>query len=173
MKTPTSYPKHHRILAVDPSYYTGWTTLDAGILECGMEHFVIRKGRKTKQDEHEGIRFSRFEIWFWKLLKELQPDIVFYEAPAGHYESRDAASMAYGLRALMQACCARCSIPMEGFAPATIKKYATGSGRANKDDMIHAVNQKFRGLDVTDDNTADAVHILCYGMSTRYQLETF
>jgi len=172
-KISTSFPKHHRILACDPAERFGWATLDNGILEAGTEHFQRRKGRKTKEDEHSGIRFSRMGIWFLKLLKEQQPDIVFYEAPAGKYQSRDAAAAAYGYRALMQACCARLSIPLEGYAATTIKKYATGSGRAQKEDMEHALKQKFKGLDVVDDNAADAVHILCYGMSTKYQLESF
>jgi Holliday junction resolvasome RuvABC endonuclease subunit len=58
-------------------------------------------------------------------------------------------------------------------AASTVKKYATGSGRAEKPDMIHAAKQKFVDLDVDDDNAADAVHILCYGMSAKYQLESF
>lgn len=172
MKTSTSYPKHIRALSIDPASRLGWATLDNGILECGMEHFQRRKGRKTKEDEHVGIQFSRMEIWLWRLLKELQPDVVFYEESAGHYQSVDASRAAFGWRVLILACCARLSIPTEGYAASTIKKYATGSGRAEKEDMIHAVSQKFKGLDIKDDNTADAVHILCYGMSVKYQLET-
>lgn len=172
MKTHTSYPKHIRALAIDPASRLGWAKLDNGILECGMQHFQRRKGRKTQEDEHVGIQFSRMEIWLWRLLKELQPDVVFCEAPAGHYQSLVASQMAFGWRSLILACCARLSIPYEGYAAGTIKKYATGSGKAEKDDMIHAANQKFRDLEIEDDNTADAVHILCYGLSAKYQLET-
>ena len=172
MKTSTSYPKHHRILAIDAASRTGWATLNNGILECGMQHFQRRKGRKTKEDEHEGVQFSRFEIWFWRLLGDLDPDYVFYEQPAGGIGGATALKC-IGWKVLMMACCARKGIPMEGFAAGTLKKYATGSGRAEKPEMIHAVNQKFRGLDITDDNIADAVHVLAYGMSSKYQLEVF
>ena len=170
MKTHTSYPKHHRALAIDAAAKMGWATLDNGILECGMEHFQRRTGRKTKEDEHQGIQFSRFEIWFWRLLGDLEPDVVFFEEPAGGIGGGTALKC-IGWKVLMMACCARKGIPMEGVHTGTLKKYATGSGKAEKEDMIHAANAKFKNLDIKDDNTADAVHILCYGMSTKYQLE--
>jgi Holliday junction resolvasome RuvABC endonuclease subunit len=172
-QTHTSFPKHHRVLALDLATKTGWASLEEGILKCGTEHFIRRKGRRTKEDEHEGIVFSRMEIWLWKKLKELEPDMVVFEETAGHFKTVSASRTAFGWRSLMMACCARLSIPTMSVAASTVKKYATGSGRAEKPDMIHAAKQKFVDLDVDDDNAADAVHILCYGMSAKYQLESF
>ena len=169
----TSFPKHHRVLALDLATKTGWATLEDGILKCGTEHFIRRKGRRTKEDEHEGIQYSRMEIWLWKFLGELQPDMVVFEETAGHFKTVSASRTAFGWRSLMMACCARKSIPTVSVAAGTVKKYATGSGRAEKAEMIHAAKLKFVGLDIADDNAADAVHILCYGMSTKYQLESF
>lgn len=40
-------------------------------------------------------------------------------------------------------------------APGTLKKYATGTGRASKTDMVVAARERF-GVDTTDDNAADA-----------------
>ena len=156
---------------MDTAARVGWSTLENGILECGMQHFQPPKvGRKTKEDEHIGVQFSRFEIWFWRKLEALDPDIVFYEEPAGGIGGNTALKC-IGWKVLMMACCARKGIPMLGVHSGTLKKYATGSGKAEKEDMIHAVNAKFKDLDIKDDNTADAVHILCYGMSAKYQLE--
>ena len=45
---------------------------------------------------------------------------------------------------------------------ATLKKFATGSGRANKDDMVQAA--KARGWSPQDDNEADAQLLLDYAI---------
>ena len=98
--------------------------------------------------------------------------MVFYEETIGSSQlGINASQAAFGYRALMLACCARLSIPLEGYAPSTVKKYFTGNGRAQKDDMIFEVGRRFKQLEVADDNEADAVAILCYGMSVKYQIE--
>ncbi len=168
----TSYPKHHRVLALDLATTTGWAKLDNGILSCGIEKFVRRTGRRSKEDEHDGIQFSRYEIWLWRLLGELQPDFVFFEEPAGGIGGKTALKC-IGWKVLTMACCARKGIPMAGVHASTLKKYATGSGRADKEEMMHVAARKFVGLEIPDDNAADAIHILCYGMSSKYQLESF
>lgn len=171
-KVTTKFPKHRRVLALDNSYTTGYAILDNGILEVGTQKFEQRKGRKTKPDEHDGIRFSRYEIWLWRLLKDLQPDCVFYEAPIGMNQlGANAAEMAMGLRALLYACCARLSMPVYGYAPNTVKKYFYGSGRASKEDMLYECQRRFKELDIDNDNESDAVAVLCYGMSVKYQIE--
>ena len=51
-------------------------------------------------------------------------------------------------------------VPLYSLAPATLKKYATGSGRASKSDMIAAANRVASGGSlVKDDNQADAMHM--------------
>lgn len=49
----------------------------------------------------------------------------------------------------------------EGINPSTLKKWATGNGKANKQDMIQACIDKYRYTPV-DDNAADACHLFHY-----------
>ena len=171
-RVTTKFPKHRRAVAYDLASATGFAVLDNGLLEVGTHKVVRRTGRKREPDEHVGIKFSRLEIAIWRQLQDLQPDVVFYEESTGNYQSVDASRVAFGFRALLLACCARLNIPTEGYSVLTIKKYFTGSGRAQKDDMMFECRQRFRELVVDNDNEADAVAILCYGMSVRYQVET-
>ena len=166
----TYYPPHHRALALDMATTTGWALVDRGQIRTGTFKTTRAKGRKTLPDEHEGIEFDRFEKWLWKMLKEFDPDVVFFEE-AGGFRNVTTARKPYGYRGLMMACCARLNIPMQGVSPSTVKKFATGNGRAQKEEMIHAAKQKFPDVEVPDDNAADALHILAYGMSTKFQLE--
>jgi hypothetical protein len=46
---------------------------------------------------------------------------------------------------------------------ATLKKFSTGSGRANKQDMIKAAKEQ--GWNPEDDNKADACFLLEYAMN--------
>lgn len=56
-------------------------------------------------------------------------------------------------------------VPYVSVPPATLKKYATGSGNAGKADMRMALYQR-AGLDLRDDNQADAYWLMALG----YQL---
>lgn len=56
-------------------------------------------------------------------------------------------------------------VPYVSVPPATLKKYATGSGNAGKADMRMALYQR-AGLDLRDDNQVDAYWLMALG----YQL---
>lgn len=146
--------------------------MDRGMITAGTYKLPSpKKGRKTIADEHRGQGLLKFEMWLHGILKKFDPDVIFYEEAGGHYQNQDAARMAYALWGLMSVRCAHFNIPMEGVHNTTVKKFATGSGRADKEDMLHAAAQKFPDVEIPDDNAADALHILAYGMSTKYQLE--
>lgn len=48
--------------------------------------------------------------------------------------------------------------------PRTVKKFATGSGDASKEQMIAAA-RRFYEIEVEDDNAADACHVAAYAMN--------
>lgn len=166
------YPPHHRALALDMAMTTGYAILDRGQVRAGCYNIpTAKKGRKTLPDDHMGKRLLDFETWVHNILSKLQPNVVFFEEAGGHYQNQSAARMAYAQWGAMVMRAAHFNIPIVGVRNTTLKKYAAGNGRAQKEDMIHAAKQKFPDVEIPDDNAADAVHILAYGMSTKYQLE--
>jgi Holliday junction resolvasome RuvABC endonuclease subunit len=74
-----------------------------------------------------------------------------------------ATAVCVGLVTVAQAFAAEYSIELMPVHTATLKKWSTGSGRANKSDMIQAAIK--RGWQPQDDNEADAQLLLDYALS--------
>lgn len=53
--------------------------------------------------------------------------------------------------------------PVVAVAPPTRAKYAAGSGRASKGDVLAAMRERFPGLAVPDHNVADALSLMAMG----------
>lgn len=66
------------------------------------------------------------------------------------------------LRGILLEVCDEMDLPEPEFVnPATLKKFATGDGRADKAAMIRACREKYR-YEPEDDNAADACHLYHY-----------
>ncbi len=66
------------------------------------------------------------------------------------------------LRGILLEVCDEMDLPEPEFVnPATLKKFATGDGRADKTAMIRACREKYR-YEPVDDNAADACHLYHY-----------
>ena len=66
------------------------------------------------------------------------------------------------LRGILLEVCDEMDLPEPEFVnPATLKKFATGDGRADKIAMIRACREKYR-YEPVDDNAADACHLYHY-----------
>jgi len=50
-------------------------------------------------------------------------------------------------------------IPYRGYAPNAVKKHATDSGGASKDQMVDAAREKF-DVEIINDDHADTLHLL-------------
>jgi Holliday junction resolvasome RuvABC endonuclease subunit len=55
--------------------------------------------------------------------------------------------------------------------PKLLKKFVTGRGNANKEDMLKAINQKY-SLDLTDDNLADACGLADLAWTLFYKVKS-
>jgi Holliday junction resolvasome RuvABC endonuclease subunit len=60
--------------------------------------------------------------------------------------------------------CAERNIDHQPVHSATLKKAATGSGRAEKDAMIKAAKKRFPGIEILSDDHADALCLLDYAV---------
>lgn len=145
----------NRILALDLATHTGWAADLAGERTSGVAHFPV-VGR-----ESDGMRFVRFNVWLYGKWKEAKLDIVVYEQ--SHHRGRAATEVAIGMCTRVQEFCARRGIPFQTVHNSSVKKFATGGGRAEKYAMVKAA--RMLKASVVSDDEADALWILEFAKS--------
>lgn len=110
--------------------------------------------------ESAGQRFIKFTNRLDHAIKEYHIDLVVFEEVRNHF-GVDAAHMYGGYLSILQLICLGAKIEYKGIPVGTIKKHA-GKGNFKKADMIIAANRFYPGVNVTDDNHADALCLLHY-----------
>lgn len=140
-----------RILALDLATVTGFANWDGYSIRSGSRSFKVGRG------ESPGMRFLKYEGWLQGVILRNRPEVIAYEQ--AHLRGGAASEVIVGLIVILKKKCAEHGIEYTDRHTATIKKHATGSGRASKEDMIHMAKVKF-GKSVVDDNEADALHLL-------------
>lgn len=150
-----------RILALDLATRTGWAVWTGTARTSGVRDFSI--GAR----EPRGILYQKFDEWLVEMLNP-EPDLVVYEDP-GHVRSRPAAAVLYGFVTRLWQAVDRRRIARQEVQIQRLKKWATGSGRADKAAMIGAVCARFYPATHSpeeacplDDNEADAIALLEY-----------
>ncbi len=143
------------ILAIDAATHTGWCLLGSNLMESGTEDFSKQRG------ESNGTMFLRFRHWLNKILIENKVNLVIYEQ--AHHRGGAATEIGVNLTGRIQECCAELGIEHATIHTSTLKKYATGSGKADKADMVKAAC-KLTGKIITSDDEADAVLMAKWGV---------
>ncbi len=169
---PVAIPPGGRILGIDPGLHiTGYAVLEVGsrgayVVEAG----VIRpRGVAAKTLD---ARLLAIHNGVLEVLDAFPPSAMAMEQVHSHVKHpRTAILMAHGRGVIMLAA-ARRSVPVTGYAPTRIKKTLTGSGKAIKEQMQHAIQTEL-GLDRLPEphDVADACAVaLChYQMSRNWQ----
>ena len=140
------------ILALDLATKTGWA-MDTYQPYC-KDSGVVNLNPKDSQ----GGRFLTLRKWL-----EHQPykfDLMVCEKP--HFRGWNPTIVAVGLFTEVIAYAVKHSMDFRMVHTGTLKKWATGSGRASKLDMIKAATMK--GWNPVDDNEADACLLLEYAL---------
>jgi len=155
------------LLALDLATKTGWALRDRdGQILSGVQEFPLKRG------ESRGIRFLRFRKWLRESLElgklgrkfcDNSPGVIVYEQ--AHHRGGYATEVAVGLVTDVLAEAAREGIEHMSVHSATLKKATTGSGRSSKADMIAQVKLWYPNMDIIDDNHADALSLLQYGIN--------
>ena len=153
------YPTNLRVLALDIASATGWAVLGGGRITSGVVHFIRRHGMKTKPDEHPGIVHLRFLQWLRPMLTDTKPDVVVYER-AGHFKSVAAAEICHGFRSILMANCAYSNIKVVPYRPTEVKKFATGTGNADKKKMMAEASKRWPDVPFMTHDEADAYFLL-------------
>ena len=153
------------ILALDLGTKTGWAINDEGVIRSGMEDFT-----PTKYG-YRGSRYLDFSAWLCAIYTLYHFESVYYEMP--HMRGRWATEALHGYLAYLYGFLAPHDIDPIAVHSGTIKKFATGNGKASKEEMIVKAQEFIeigipRGKTVrliTDDNEADAICLLKYAES--------
>lgn len=142
------------ILAIDPGRKCGWALFEDDITESGVMDFSLKRG------ESQGMVFVRFNAWLKKMIAHHLPGVVIYEMP--HHRGGPATQLLYGMTTRIQERCDLCNIQYTAIHSATLKKFATGSGRANKEEMTREARTKWEKPYIEDDE-ADALWMMEWG----------
>lgn len=146
------------ILALDLGTRMGWAQWHAERIESGVQVFDLQRG------ESPGMRYLRFNAWLDEVAKP-RAHLLVYEQT--HQRGGAATEVAAGFATRVQEFCARYTIEHAAVHSATLKKWTTGKGNADKRMMLAAVNHRWRGGSppLTDDNHADALALLHYALA--------
>lgn len=141
-------------LALDLGTTTGW---------------AFKKNRDTKTESGSwklkntkpGERYDDLRKLLDRKHRKFKLKYIAYEHVMAHKGS--VASHVYGgFLATLETWCMKHKVKLIPCAVGSIKKHATGNGRAKKEDMKTAARE--RGWDPVDDNEADALWIMDYAL---------
>ena len=138
-------PINMKILSLDIATNTGWKTkTSSGVWNL-----------KPNRGESEGMRVVRFKSKVKELIQLESINLISYERPAGMHKS--SIMVASEMVGVLKDLCIELNIDLACYSASEIKKFATGKGNANKDEMIKAATNL--GYNPKDDNEADAIHL--------------
>lgn len=148
-----------KILGIDSATKTGWAICDGGeITASGVKDFTKKRG------ESNGILYLKFRKWLREMILEHDIDAVCYEQ--AHHRGGAATALCVNLAGRIEEVSEDLNKHYESVHSATLKKFATGHGKATKEAMIAAINaRRFEaGASslITDDNEADACWLALY-----------
>lgn len=133
-------------LAIDPALTTGWA------------HTNATGGVYRVPDGHQGKRLAYFADWLDMLLRELPTSRVVYEKQ--HHRGGASTRLALGWVAEIERLAYAHECDCESVHTGTLKKHATGSGKAKKFEMMEAAMRENPTIEIIDDNHCDALWLL-------------
>lgn len=138
-----------KILSLDAASTTGWA-IDTKSLYGTWD-------LKTLKDESMGMKLIRLKSKLQLIHETEKLDLIIYERAAGQHT----ASVIHQAKliGIIENFCEENGIDYKAYSAKELKKFATGNGNANKQDMIKAAKTKY-GYSESDDNVADAMHML-------------
>jgi len=140
------------VLALDLATRTGWahSAGESGVVNFGPFGPLPR-------------RLVAFRDWLGNLLDHMPADwLVFEEA---HHRGGAATRSGVGMQTVVLLVAADHDAEVACVHSLTLKKHATGSGRASKDQMLAAAMRRCPTIRFADDNHVDAVWLLDLAIS--------
>ena len=147
------------ILSLDLGTTMGWAVLINDKMDSGSVSFARYKGCKSKSADHKGLPYLSLYAWLGLRCHIYRVKTIVYE-DVFRWSSSDAAKVYGGYRGIVMSTAARYDIEVIGYSPSAIKKFWTGKGNADKNQMVKVTKQKYPNLEVKDDNQSDAIALL-------------
>ena len=163
-----SVPIPGRVVGIDPGLnVTGYAIVEPGpagavVVEAG----VIRGGRDARA---MGARLDRIYRGVVEVLDAFPPAALALEQVHSHVKHPRTAILMAHARGVIVLAAAQRGVPVVGYAAARIKKTLTGSGKAPKEQMQHAIKTEL-GLERLPEphDVADACAVaLCHYQISR------
>lgn len=128
-----------KILALDPAQSTGWAYSHG---KWGVQKFIKRPWR------HPFSHYLDFRAWLLERIEALGAQAIAVEAvlSTGGYGN----GQRHEWHGLVLSAAAEADLPVVQVMPSSLKKYATGNGRAERPEMRAALKERF-GLDLTEE----------------------
>ena len=162
-----AHPRPELLLGIDPGLNcTGYALVQRG--ERGpvlSEGGVVRSTAKRSLTERVGEIGSGID----EVLEEFRPDVLAIEQVFSNPRNPKTVILMAHARGAILFAASRHKIPVVSYTPAQIKRLLTGSGRAGKEQMQHAVKAELGLSHILEPNdVADAcAAALCHYHSTR------
>ncbi len=136
-------PVPGRVVGIDPGLnVTGYAVVEPGQGgACVLEAGVIRGG---SAEVRMGLRLDTIYEGVLEVLDAFHPASLALEQVHSHVKHPRTAILMAHARGVIMLAAARRGVPVVGYAAARIKKCLTGSGRAPKEQMQHAIRTELR-----------------------------
>lgn len=136
-----------KILAFDPSTFTGIVCLDGDTVLAAQEYNPIAKGFERVQLVHSMVH---------GLCTHYEPDCAVIEAYAFNIggkikQSPSSIVLQVEIGTLIRLALRQCNIPWWEIGPSALKKWTTGLGNAKKPEMAVSVFDRWQFMSKSDD----------------------
>ena len=157
-----------RVLGIDP----GLNCTGYSVLEHSARGPVLREGGviRSTSDLPLAERIHEIATGLRDVMADFDPSVLAIEQVFSHTRNPKTAILMAHARGVILLCAAERKLPVIHYSATQIKKLLTGSGRAGKEQIQHAVKHELRLKAVPEPNDiADAIAVgLCHYHSVQH-----
>lgn len=147
-----------RVIGLDMATRTGWAYIDTDSPHRLSGHRDFGRPGTPLPD-----RLLNFRGYLIDMILSKAPHIIVYEV--AHHRGGPATRSGIGMETVLLMEARKMEVTTHGLHSASLKKWATGNGRASKDDMVAIASERDGFSVITNDDEADAVHLARWGVA--------
>jgi crossover junction endodeoxyribonuclease RuvC len=163
-----SHQPQNRYLGIDP----GLRRTGYALIERTPKGPVLKEGGIVQTDPQQPLHLRLLEIasGIREVIADTSPDAAAVELVFAHSRNARSSLLLAHVRGIILLAVAESKIPLLQYSPAQVKRLLTGSGKAPKEQMQHAVQAELKLRSLPDPHdVADASAVaLCLYHSLRF-----